>query len=43
MPLLLRHLNGNNMKLLKLGLISLVILFLLATIMGAMLPSKVLV
>lgn len=42
-PLLLRPLNGNNMKLLKLGLISLVILFLLATIMGAMLPSKVLV
>jgi len=31
------------MKLLKLGLISLVILFLLATIMGTMLPSKVLV
>lgn len=31
------------MKLLKLGLISLVILFLLATIMGSMLPSKVLV
>lgn len=31
------------MKLLKLGLISLVILFLLATIMGSLLPSKVLV
>jgi hypothetical protein len=31
------------MKLLKLGLISLVILFLLATIMGIALPSKVLV
>jgi len=31
------------MKLLKLGLISLVLLFLLATIMGSLLPSKVLV
>ncbi len=31
------------MKLLKLGFISLVILFLLATIMGSLLPSKVLV
>ncbi|MBL0883781.1 MAG: hypothetical protein IBJ16_10630 [Chitinophagaceae bacterium] len=31
------------MKLLKLGLISLVILFLLATVIGTMLPSKVLV
>ena len=31
------------MKLLKLGLISIVILFLLATVMGGLLPSKVLV
>lgn len=31
------------MKLFKLGLISLVLLFLLATVMGSMLPSKVLV
>lgn len=43
MLLHLRPLNGNNMKLLKLGLISLVLLFLLATIMGSLLPSKVLV
>lgn len=43
MRLLLKPLNGNNMKLLKLGLISLVLLFLLATGMGMLLPSKVLV
>jgi len=43
MQLLLKPLNGNSMKLLKLAAISLVALFALATGMGALLPSKVLV
>jgi hypothetical protein len=43
MPLLSKLLNGNNMRLIKLGLISFVVLFLLATAIGLLFPSTVLV
>src|ERR1700712_4776981 len=40
---LLKHLNGNDMRLIRLAVFSIVILFILASLVGAMFPSTVLV